>query len=374
MRMWNFLRNISNIPGKTLQKKIIVFESDDWGSIRMPSLKVFEVLNKEGIDLKSRDAERYNLNDTLASSSDLEMLFEVLSALKDHLGNNAVFTPVSIVANPDFQKIKDSGLEQYFYEPFTDTLKRYSGCERSLDLWKEGIDNKIFVPQMHGREHLNVAAWMKALQNGDKQTRMAFDQSLWGFVPDRNKLPGVDFQAAFLLGDSSELEQHEKIIVEGLNLFEKLFGYKAEYFVPPNGPFNNDLNKTLVKNGIKYRSASKIQNEPLGNGETKKVIHWLGQRDRSGLRYITRNCFFEPSQPGKDWVDGCLNDIKIAFRWNKPAIISSHRVNYIGSLNPSNRDNGLQQLSKLLKRILKSWPDAEFMTTARLGATMFQGK
>ncbi len=340
----------------------------------MPSLKAFQVLNEEGIDLRGRDADRYNLNDSLASSSDLEMLFEVLAAFKDQSGNNAVFTPVSIVANPDFQKIKDSEYHQYFYEPFTETLKRYPGCEKSFGLWKEGVEKNIFVPQMHGREHLNVAAWLKSLQNGDRETRMAFDQGLWGFVPDQDKLPGVDFQAAYLLGDPSELEQHKRIIVEGLSLFEKLFSYQAEYFVPPNGPFNNALNKTLVENGIKYRSASKIQNQPMGNGKAKKNIHWLGQKDRSGLRYITRNCFFEPSQPGKDWADSCLNDIKIAFYCNKPAIISSHRVNYIGTMNPSNRDNGLRQLSKLLKHILKNWPDVEFMTTARLGATMFQRK
>ena len=368
--MLSIARNISNVPGRQTSRRIVVFESDDWGSIRMPSLKAFQVLKEAGVDLRGWDAERYNLNDSLASSTDLEMLFEVLSTSKDHSGKNAVFTPVSIVANPDFQKIKDFDFQHYFYEPFTETLKRYPDCERSFDLWIEGIEKNIFVPQMHGREHLNVAAWLKALQNGDRPTRMAFNQGVWGFLPNQDSMPGVDFQAAFLLGDPSELEQHEKIIVEGLNLFEKLFGYRAEYFVPPNGPFNNSLNKILVNNGIKYRSAAKIQNQPMGNGETKKVIHWLGQKDGSGLRYITRNCFFEPSQPGKDWVDSCLSDIKIAFRWKKPAIISSHRVNYIGILNHSNRDNGLRQLTKLLKGILRSWPDAEFMTTPQLGSLM----
>lgn len=319
------------------------------------------------------DAGRYNLNDTLATSFDLENLFESLSSTKNKLGNHAVFTPVSIVANPDFQMIKDSDFQNYFYEPFTETLRRYPGCERSFDLWKEGIEKRIFVPQMHGREHLNVTAWMRALQNGDKQTRMAFDEGLWGFVPDQNRLPGIDFQAAFLLGNASEVEYHREIILEGLALFEKLFGYRAEYFVPPNGPFNNALNKTLADNGIKFRSGSKIQNESLGNGNTKKVIHWLGQKDKSGLRYITRNCFFEPNQGGKDWVDGCLNDINIAFRWHKPAIISSHRVNYIGALNPSNRENGQLQLKTLLKEIIKNWPDAEFMTTDQVGAMMVKG-
>ena len=36
----------SNIPGWRTKRKIVVIESDDWGSIRMPSLKVFETLNQ----------------------------------------------------------------------------------------------------------------------------------------------------------------------------------------------------------------------------------------------------------------------------------------------------------------------------------------
>jgi len=367
-------KNLSNLPGWRTNRKIVVFESDDWGSIRMPSLSTFEKLEGAGLDMRSHDAERYNLYDTLASSQDLENLFEILTKFKGRNGDNAVFTAICVVANPDFNKIRESNFGKYFYEPFTETLKRYKGCENSFELWKEGVSRKIFIPQFHGREHLNVAAWMKALQNGDKQTRIAFGQGLWGFVPDQNQLPGIYFQAAFLPGEPSEIEQHKKIIEEGLALFEKLFGYRAEYFVPPNGPFNNALNKILVENGIKYRSSSKIQNEPLGDGRKRKVLHWLGQKDKSGIRYITRNCFFEPSHPEKDWVDSCLNDIKIAFRWHKPAIISTHRVNYIGSLRPENRDRGLNQLNTLIKSIIKNWPDVEFMTTPELGKLIEQNQ
>jgi hypothetical protein len=358
-------KNLSNIPGWQTKDKIIVFESDDWGSIRMPSINTFEKLEKLGLDLRSADAERFNLNDTLATRSDLESLFEVLSNAIDINGNCAVFTPVTIVANPDFSKIFDSGFQEYFYEPFTETLKHTQGCEQSFDLWKEGIKKKLFVPQFHGREHLNVAAWMNALRTGEKNTISAFKEGLWGFVP--TKYPEVDYQAAFLLGNSYELKTQERILKMGLVLFKDLFDYSAEYFVPPNGPFNNGLNKVLAENGIKFRYASSTQNETLGNGKSRRVIHWLGQKDKTGIRYILRNCVFEPSQEGKDWVDSCLNDIKIAFRWYKPAIISSHRVNYIGSLNPANRDRGLGELNRLLQTIIKNWPDIIFITTSELG-------
>ena len=37
------------------------------------------------------------------------------------------FTPLTIVANPDFSKIRDSDFSEYFYESFAETLKRYPG-------------------------------------------------------------------------------------------------------------------------------------------------------------------------------------------------------------------------------------------------------
>ena len=59
--------------------------------------------------------------------------------------------------------------------------------------------------------------------------------------------------------------------------------------------------------------------------------------------------------------------MRIAFKFHKPAIISTHRVNYIGVHDGSNRMNGLNNLRRLLANIRKTWPDIEFMTTDQLG-------
>ena len=360
----SILKNVSNIPGTILNKKIVVIESDDWGSIRMPSVKTYNDLKGKGLDLDSGDSKRYNLNDTLASSEDLVGLFELLSSFKDIKGNNPVFTAVSLVANPDFDKIKANNFQEYYWEPFTETLKKYDSIS-SFSAWQEGIANKLFIPEFHGREHLNVAAWMRSLQEKNPETHLAFDYGLWGFT---NKHPnGLSFQAAFDLEKSEDLKIQEEIVKNGLALFENIFGYKARFFVPPNGPFNNSLETVAAHNGIDYMSASKKQLEVLGEGRTQKKYHWLGQKNGNGQHYITRNCFFEPSQEGKDWVDICLSDIDIAFRWKKPAVISSHRVNYIGRLRPENRANGLKKLEVLLQSILSKWPDVEFMTSVELG-------
>lgn len=361
------IKNFSNIPGWCTNRKLVIVESDDWGSIRMPSKVTFDKLIVDGIDFHADEGFRYNKYDSLATSEDLVSLFEVLSSVKDSTGRAAVFTPVSVVANPDFNKIKQNDFNDYYYESFTETLKRYPGCDRSFSLWQEGIAKRLFVPQFHGREHLNVKVWMRSLKSAHPLTLKAFNNNFWGISTADDPAIKVEFQAAFDFIEPDDLIYQKEAIVSGLNLFEKLFGYRATFFVPPNGPFSSKLEPNCSAEGIRYLSASKIQHEPMGEGKTRKRLHWPGQRSKTGLTYLTRNCFFEPGQPDKDWVDSCLSEISTSFFWNKPAVISSHRVNYIGALHKHNRDNGLAQLNILLKGIMKAWPDTEFVTSAELG-------
>lgn len=357
-------KNLSNLPGWRTGRKLVVIESDDWGSVRMPSMQAFQALKDAGLDMDSEDFGRYNRNDTLATRQDLSALFDVLSGHVDQKGNPAVVTAVAVVANPDFRKIRESGFRDYFFEPFTDTLDRY-GHSGAFQLWKEGLARHLFVPQFHGREHLNVAAWMRALQSGEKEVRLAFDHGCWGY--NNRHAHGLRYQAAFDLEFAEDLNVQSELIRSGLALFEQLFGYKATFFVPPNGPYNNSLDEAAAASGVRYMSSPKLQREVLGQGRTRLCLHYMGQRNRYGQLYITRNCVFEPNIGGRDWVDSCLKDIQVAFRWHKPAVISSHRVNYIGALDPSNRDHGLRELDRLLKQVRAQWPEAEFITSSELG-------
>jgi hypothetical protein len=62
-----------------------------------------------------------------------------------------------------------------------------------------------------------------------------------------------------------------------------------------------------------------------------------------------------------DWVSFTMKQIEAAFFWGKPAIISSHRVNFCGHIDPKNREKGITYLKNLLKQIQKKWPDVEFV-------------
>src|SRR6056297_3463585 len=99
--MYNKLKNIlasnlANILGWRTDRKIVVFESDDWGSIRMPSKNVYHKCLKAGYRVDKIAYERY---DSLASEDDLELLFDLLTSYKDINGNHPVMTANVLPAN-----------------------------------------------------------------------------------------------------------------------------------------------------------------------------------------------------------------------------------------------------------------------------------
>lgn len=330
----------------------------------MPSKETYKRLKNKNIDLGIGASERYNKYDTLAGKDDLSALFETLNSVQDSNGNPAVITAVSLTSNPNFDKIKHSNYNEYFFEPFTQTLERYNHSN-ILNLWAEGKNAKVFIPEFHGREHLNVATWMRALKNKDQDTLVLFENQCWGFK-NKNQY-NINYQAAFDLEYEEDLDLQKEIIKSGLDEFEQLHSSRARYFVPPNGPINNSLLQSADLKGIELVCTAKVQVEPLGRGETRKKYHWMGKRSKWGQRFITRNASFEPSANGKDWVDSCLKDIFVSFQLKKPAVISSHRVNFIGQLDSKNRDKGIGALGRLLNLIIKTWPDVEFHSTSSLG-------
>lgn len=360
--------NASNIAGWRTKRKIVVLESDDWGSIRIPSKKDFDAMVKLGLDL---EASNYTSLDCLESNSDLEYLFELFNEFQDSTGRPPVMTPMCIMANPDFNKIRESGFNKYYYENFTETCKRYPNHDKVHDLWKSGITKRLFVPELHGREHLNVVSWMNALQNDNPGVRIEFDHNAIG-AADYKGRPTHDYLGAFHPGRSSEMVSFTEIIETAVKLFVDNCGYSPNCFMAPNREDPRELESVLHKFGIKYLTRSKIRKYPIGDDRFKWEFNWLGKRNNLNQIYLIRNCFFEPSSwgqfhPSTNWIDNCLREMEIAFFWNKPSVIISHRVNYVGTINQKHRDGSLKQLRQLFSRMLKKWPEIEFLTSAELG-------
>lgn len=360
----NVLKNLSNIIGWSTNRHIIVFESDDWGSIRTRSLKDRCEMEAKGLNFHTSIFPRY---DCLESNDDLERLFELLSRHKDQTGRSPVITPMCIMVNPDFEKISNSQFREYHYETFPETCKRYPNHDRILSLWKEGIEKRLFVPALHGREHYNVIRWMKNLQDGRVAARILFDHQSSGVTTLHNEiLP--EYLGAFHPDKASEIPFLKETIKDACKIFEDLLGYKPTHFIGPNREPAKAFDETFAKMGVKYMTVAKRRHYPLGDGKYKNEFIWPGKRDKeTGITYISRNGGFEQVDPGHDWVNECLYDIEVAFRFKKPCVISTHRVNYVGGIEEKNATEGIRKLDELLKEILKRWPDTEFMTSTELG-------
>lgn len=366
----NFKNTLSrahtNLRGWRSDKRIIVIESDDWGSIRMPNKNTRDRFADMGYAISNNPYCNY---DTLANEEDLSKLFSVLFKFRDIHGNHPVITANTVVANPDFDAIKLSNYLEYSYKPFTTTLKEYYPKEDVFSLWMEGMSKRIFVPQYHGREHLNTQLWLELLQSNNKVFIDAFDLGFWGLPKNLYNENIYNIQAAYGSARTHDIAYFKHSINEGLVLFESIFKYKSKTFIANNYTWSSELHQTLKEKGVIGLQGMKYQKVPTDNGSKVKLIpKYTGQQNKLGQVYLVRNCVFEPSQkpPQFNNVKNCLNEIENAFFFKKPAIITSHRLNFIGAIDEVNRDRNLDLLDELLKNILRKWPDVTFMNSEQL--------
>jgi hypothetical protein len=358
---------ISTYNSKKIFEKIIVIESDDWGGIRTPSIEAAEKIRALG----GFTADRAYLDyDTLESESDLISMFKVLSKHRGGDGKFPIITANFVMTNPDFIKIKESNFERYFYEPFTQSYLNYYGSNQIELSILEGIKKSFFYPQFHGREHVNIPLWLAILQSDDKIFKTAFDFNFFGIQTKLLESKKRNIQMTYDLPYSSSYLKES--IIDGLSLFQNIFGFRPKSFIPNNYIWNQDWNQVLIDNGVEYLQGIRLQTSPMENdNETRKQIKRFGGREEKfGVMSIVRNCSFEPSFKafsGKELIARCLSEISLAFLFKQPAVISMHRLNFVSGLSLKNRDENLELLDELLNNVTKRWPEVRFMNTVQLG-------
>ncbi len=349
----------TNRGGIRIKDRLVILESDDWGAIRTPSAEVLGAFRNRGFAM----AGSVYQFDMLESAGDLDRLFGLLLEFSDSRGNPPVMTANMIMANPDFEAIRQSGFTAYHYEKSAATCLRQSGHEQVPRLWNTGIQQRVFHPQFHGREHLQYKRWLRVLQTGDDAACFAFDhRATYSGKAD------YSFMEAFDWDSSEDIAEQKKVLSDGLRLFEEQFGFRSRTFIAPCYNWDPEIETHLKSEGVVMMQGIKNQLCPTGTFDRyRKISHHFGERNTSGMRFSIRNCFLEPSlNPHRDWVDLCLMQIRTAFLHQKPAVICTHRINYIGGILAANRDRGLRDLRQLLVEITARWPDVRFISSDQL--------
>ena len=154
-----------------------------------------------------------------------------------------------------------------------------------------------------------------------------------------------------------------------------VFGYHSNTFVASCYVWNECLEKALRKQGVFSMQGSWYQwipDEDTKGRLEKRKLH-MGMRSQYQF-YTVRNCLFEPALfDSIDNVSTCIRQIESAYRWGQPAIISSHRVNYMSRIDQNNREKHIELLDDLLTEILNRWPDVAFISSDQL-ANLYREK
>lgn len=344
-----------------INRRIVVFESDDWGSIRNSSKQDYLLMKELGYKMDERPYERY---DILESDDDVKKLSKVLSSYQDSKGNPPIFTLNYLSSNPDFEKIRKSNFQSYYFESIACTYHKNNLSQNVIQLIKDGIDKGIFNIQFHGREHFNVIPWLKSLQQGDIDTLTAFMHNMCGIFPKDKPYLGNKYLIALRTYSLEEENYINQSLSEGLVLFKVLWGKDATSFIAPCYTWSDSIEKTLNKYNIKIIQSGRIQH--LSEIDSERYIY-TGKKNIYGQIYTVRNCQFEPSTSQRtDEVYSCLQEISKAFKNKNIAIISTHRINYVGGIDERRRDINLEMLHELITRILTIFPDVEFCSSEKL--------
>ena len=359
----------NNLSGWSTNRKILVIESDDWGSVRIPSKNAFKALQEDGIEANKCPFLSF---DSFEQVDDFQALYSTLKQIQDTFGKSPKITANYIMSNPNFSAIEASNFREYKFITLKEKLQKENLLVQYLAQLEIGSNENWFQPQLHGREHVNIALWMKFLQDNSEQTRVAFKHQVYGVSTNistekrRSFLPALDYE---------NNEQFNSIVkpslIEGQKLFEEFFGFSSKSFIAPNYTWDEKVEEVLSHNKISFLQSSRSQQIPVGAQavQGKFVKHKTGEKNKFNQTYIVRNVIFEPTTISNKrmHLDDCFSQINVALLLNKPAIMSMHRLNFMGGLNPKNREENLSLFKELIEKIIKKHPKIEFLSTDELG-------
>ncbi len=359
---------LKNLPGWHTKRRLVVFAVDDFGNVRLDSKEARKNMDRAGL----KTPGHFDAFDSLENRKDLEVLYETLSSVRDSNGSPAVFTVFAVPCNIDFEKMAEDDYRNYYYELLPRTYEKLSdyypsSYKGTWQLWKKGLEEGLLLAQFHGREHLNLKVFEEKLRERDYELITALKNRSFTSISRPAAYPTISPTAAFEFWRFEENERFRFIVEDGLNAFEAVFGFRAVHFNPPGGGEHRYIHEILKKNGIKYLDTSFVKKEHQGLGRHINVFNYTGKRNALNMIYNVRNVIFEPLQPlQQDWVDYSMMQIEAAFRWHKPAVISSHRANFCGHISGNNRKTGMKALKRLLRAMINKWPGIEFCSSVRL--------
>jgi hypothetical protein len=338
--------------------KAVVLESDDWGLCAWaPDSQAYRVLSDLPV-FRSPIGRRYG-GSTLERASDVKRIAGVLSEFRGGDGFPPILQANTVMGAPDYARLQPPAFAcdelPIIGLPLTPSRWARHG------LWGEIVAAReagVWWPELHGLHHLPETVWLKALRTGVLDARRAFEQQ----SPVCEAVVG-----------SGEYDPREPLELRVRNLehavqrFQQLVGRPPESFCPPNYRADERIENEAERLGVRT-----FQGRPeRPGGGWLRLRHYLERYrfpDVRGARfYLPPRIAFEPGAEGGELtmvgVAGALRGVRAAWSRAQPAIVSTHRANYV-QLDESRGEACVERLREFLAALASD--GAIFLTDAEV--------
>jgi len=322
-----------------LRCPVLIFESDDWGP-----------------DIDGRQAGA------------LLEIKKVLENFQDDKGRHPVMTLGMVLAIPDSQRMLEDDLQTYHR-----SLLSEASSKQMLDVIQQGIAKGVFSVQLHGMEHFWPNALMVALKNSPElQKWIAKDvlktedlpsslQSRW---TDASSLPSTPHSDAHI----------KKAVSDEVAMFVSIFGSIPTVVVPPTFVWDERVEKAwgkeninvLVTPGRRYIARDGEGGLVVDANSQSSNAYYNGMKTLTKMTSIVRDNYFEPMLGHT--ADQSLAAIEEKKILGRPALLEMHRFNFTGE--GEERVASLDEIRRLLEKVMKSYPDVVFLSTEQLAAAL----
>ncbi len=346
--------------------RAVVLQSDDWGLCAwVPDERAHRAL-ADGPAFRSRAGQRYGRS-TLESAADVRALARVLEGVRGGDGLPAVLQANTIVANPDYDAaaapaaLAAGALPLHAHPALPSRWARPGLWEAVREAERAGV----WWAELHGLHHLPMRAWRLALQRGEDDARHALAHAS----------PICSAAQSGGEYDPAEPEAERAAdLAAALAHFRALFGRAPDSCCPPDYRFDAWFESQLAAAGVGV-----LQGAPERHGAAwPRLERWRAARrfpeHAHGLLRMPPRIAFEPlgdpAPATRVGTSAAQRHAEAAWRAGRPAVISSHRLNY-AHLDAAWAAAGREALSALLTALAAH--GARFLTDTEVRQLLTRG-
>jgi hypothetical protein len=357
-RAWERRTTPSANGGLRFDRPLLLLQSDDWGRIGVRDREGWEELRADGIALGEKPYDFYSLE----TAEDVQSLNALLKKHRDSVGRSPAMAMNFVMANVDFALSLDSPVGAVSLVPLTDGLPGQWRRPRLSDAYREGIQDGVFFPALHGLTHFCSRAVTRELGAGGENAQLI--RKMWRAQTPYIywRMPWIGYECwdpapklelRFLALDDQRLS-----VLKAAEIYRDLFASAPFSACAPGYRANADTRTAWFEAGVRV----------VQNGPAQSKVPYL---DPHGMLHTFRNVEIEPAIAAPD-VESLAREAEQCFRSGLPVVVSIHSINFHSTIRDY-RTATLAVLDEFLGGIEKRWPNLLYVHDADLFRIAMEG-